>query len=135
VGGNGPQTQLMVFGNRPGAGGRLRVGHAAMADTLDIDALHRALRAAGLAVGPGPLSPEHRARVVAVYVKFSLPAGGRLRGRRQIAENPLYGEHVKAALGGMLSAMLQDNLVWISGSAVQQGPAGGGTVAAVVDVS
>src|SRR5690606_7237200 len=135
VGGEGPQTQLMVFGNRAGAGGRLRVGHAAMNDALDVDALPRALRRAGLDVGPGPLSPAHRARVVAVYVKFSLPGGGRLRGRRQIAENPQYGDQVKAALGGMFSALLQDNLVWISGSATQQGPAGGGTVAVVVDVS
>jgi cyanuric acid amidohydrolase len=135
VGGDGPQTQLMVFGNRVGVGGRLRVGHAAMNDTLDVDALTRALRRAGLEVGPGPLSPEHRARVVAAYVKFSLPVGGRLRGRRQIAENPQYDTQVKAALGGMFAGILQDNLLWISGSATQQGPAGGGTVAAIVDVS
>ncbi|HEV2517174.1 MAG TPA: ring-opening amidohydrolase [Devosia sp.] len=135
VGGAGPQTQLMAFGNRAGASGRLRVGHAAMVDTLDVEALHRALRRAGLDVGPGPLSPEHRVRVVAVYVKFSMPVEDRLRGRRQIAENPEYGNQVKAALGGMFSAILQDNLVWISGSATHQGPAGGGTVAAIVDVS
>lgn len=135
VGGEGPQTQLMAFGNKVGAGGRLRVGHAAMADTLDVGALARALRRAGLDVGPGPLSPEHRARVVAVYVKFSVPVDGRLRGRRQIVENPEYSNQVKAALGGMFSGYLQDNLVWISASATHQGPAGGGTVAAVVDVS
>lgn len=135
VGGAGPQTQLMALGNKPGAGGRLRVGHAAMMDTLDVDALNRALRRAGLDVGPGPLTPENRARVVAVYVKFAFPPEGRLRGRRQIVENPEYGNQVKAALGGMFSSVLQDNLVWISASATHQGPAGGGTVAAVVDVS
>ncbi|MDB5537177.1 MAG: ring-opening amidohydrolase [Devosia sp.] len=135
VGGAGPQTQLMAFGNKVGAGGRLRVGHAAMTDALDVDALTRALRRAGLDVGPGPLSPEHRARVVAVYVKFGFPVEGRLRGRRQITENPQYGNQVKAALGGMFASVLQDNLVWISASATHQGPAGGGTVAAVVDVS
>ena len=135
VGGSGPQTQLMAFGNRPGAGGRLRIGHSAMNDALDVEALTRALRRAGLDVGPGPLSPEHRKRVVAVYVKFSMPTGGLLRGRRQIVENPQYGNQVKAALGGMFSSVLQDNLVWISASATHQGPAGGGTVAAIVDVS
>lgn len=134
VGGAGPQTQLIAFGNRPGAGGRLRVGHAAMADMLDIDALPRALRRAGLDVGIGPLAPEQTARVVAVYVKFSTPHDGRLRGRRQIDDNPEYINQVKSALGGMFAGVLQDNLLWISGSATQQGPAGGGTVAAVVDV-
>lgn len=135
VGGEGPQTQLIALGNKVGAGGRLRVGHAEMMDTLDVDALTRALRRAGLDVGPGPLSPEHRKRVVAVYVKFAFPPEGRLRGRRQIIENPEYGSQVKAALGGMFASVLQDNLVWISASATHQGPEGGGTVAAVVDVS
>ena len=134
VGGDGPQTQLMAFGNRAGAGGRLSVGHAPLMDALDVDALTRALRRAGLDVGPGPLSPENRARVVAVYAKISLPTGGKLRGRRQIVENPEYGNQVKAALGGMFASILQDNLVWISGSATHQGPAGGGTVAAIVDL-
>lgn len=133
VGGSGPQTQLVALGNRAGAGGRLRVGHAAMMDTLDVDALSRALRRAGLDVGPGPLSEENRKRVVAVYVKFAFPPEGKLRGRRQIVENPEYGNQVKAAIGGMFASVLQDNLVWISASATHQGPAGGGTVAAVID--
>jgi len=134
VGGTGPQTQLIAFGNSAAAGGRLRVGHSAMNDLLDADALTRALRRAGLQVGPGPLSPEHRKRVVAVYVKFSMPPDNLLRGRRQVVENPQYGNQVKAALGGMFSGVLQDNLVWISASATHQGPLGGGTVAAIVDV-
>lgn len=134
VGGDGAQTQLVALGNRAGAGGRLRVGHAAMNDALDADALRRALRRAGLDAGPGSLTPEQQGKVVAVYAKFSAPVDGKLRGRRQIIESPEYMNQVKAALGGMFSAILQDNLVWISGSATHQGPAGGGTVAAVVDV-
>lgn len=134
VGGDGPQTQLVALGNSAAAGGRLRVGHAAMADALDADALRRALRRAGLAIGEGALTDAQRAKVVAVYAKFSAPVEGKLRGRRQIVESPEYMNQLKAAIGGMFSAILQDNLVWISGSATHQGPAGGGTVAAVVDV-
>lgn len=135
VGGDGPRTQLIALGNRVGAGGRLRFGHAAIADLLDVDALPRALRRAGLDVGPGPLSPDQRARVVAVYVKIGPPPDGRLRGRRQVVENPGYGGEVKAAVAGMFAAWLQDSVLYISGSATHQGPAGGGTLAAVVDVS
>lgn len=134
VGGDGPQTQLIAMGNSSSAGGHLRVGHAAMADSLDADALRRALRRAGLDVGEGSLSEAQRGRVVAVYAKFSAPVEGKLRGRRQIVESPEYMNQLKAAIGGMFAAILQDNLVWISGSATHQGPAGGGTVAAVVDV-
>lgn len=132
--GGAPQTQFVVLGNTAGAGGRLRVGHAAMTDGLDADALRRALRRAGLAVGEGSLTPEQTAKVVAVYAKFSGPVDGKMRGRRQIIESPEYMNQKKAAIGGMFASILQDNLVWISGSATHQGPAGGGTVAAVVEV-
>lgn len=134
VGGDGPDTQLILLGNRVGAAGRLRVGHAVISDLLDVDALPRALRRAGLAVGPGPLTPEQRDRVIAVYVKIGPPPNGRLRGRRQVVENAEYGNQVKAAVAGMFAAWLQDNVMYISGSATHQGPPGGGTLAAVVDV-
>lgn len=134
VAGGGPHTQLLVLGNRPGAGGRLRVGHAVVADLLDVGALPRALCRAGLEVGPGPLTPGQRARVVAVYVKIGPPPDGLLRGRRQVVENPGYGNEVKAAVAGMFSGFLQDNLLYISGSATHQGPPGGGTLAVVADV-
>ncbi|GAA1610795.1 ring-opening amidohydrolase [Kribbella karoonensis] len=130
----GPDTQLILLGNRAGAGGRLRVGHAVVADMLDVDALPRALRRAGMDVGTGPLTPEQRARVIAVYAKIGPPPDGLLRGRRQVVENPAYGTEVKAAVAGMFAGWLQDNLIWISGSATHQGPVGGGTLAAVVDV-
>ncbi|WP_427885423.1 ring-opening amidohydrolase [Kribbella sp. GL6] len=130
----GPDTQLILLGNRAGAGGRLRVGHAVVADMLDVDALPRALRRAGLDVGTGPLTPEQRARVIAVYVKIGPPPNGLLRGRRLVVENPAYGTEVKAAVAGMFAGWLQDNLIWISGSATHQGPVGGGTLAAVIDV-
>lgn len=135
VAGEGPHTQVVLLGNRQGAGGRLRVGHAVVADLLDADALRRALGRAGLEVGPGPLTHEQRARVIALYVKIGPPPDGRLRGRRQVVENPNYNSEVKAAAAGMFAGLLQDNTVWISGSATHQGPPGGGTLAAVVDVS
>jgi ring-opening amidohydrolase-like protein len=135
VGGDGPQTHVIAMGNSAGAGGRLRVGHAVIKDLLDVDALPRALRRAGLEVGSGPLTPEERARIIAVYVKIGPPPDGLLRGRRQVVDNPGYGNEVKAAVAGMYAGWMQDNLLYISGSATHQGPPGGGTLAAVVDVS
>ncbi|HEY9290076.1 MAG TPA: ring-opening amidohydrolase [Microlunatus sp.] len=132
VGGDGPHTKLIAFGNRVGAGGRLRVGHAVMSDLLDVHALPRALRAAGLDVADGPLTEDQRKRVVSVYVKISGAPEGGLRGRRQVTENP--GYDTKTAVAGMLAGWLQDTLLWISASAVQQGPPGGGTIGVIVDV-
>lgn len=134
VGGDGPHTQVIALGNHAGAGGSLRIGHAVLHDLIDVDALYRALSQAGLDVGHGPLTVAQRERIVAVYVKVGPAPDGLLRGRRQVTENPNYGNELKAAVAGAFAGALQDNVLYISGSATHQGPAGGGTVAAVVRV-
>src|SRR5277367_4188598 len=42
------QAQIVLLGNKPGAGGRFRIGHAVMKDALDIDGIYDAIRNAGL---------------------------------------------------------------------------------------
>ncbi|MCE4027622.1 ring-opening amidohydrolase [Microbacterium sp. Au-Mic1] len=135
VGGAGPRTHLVALGNRRGAGGRLRVGRAVIADLLDIGAVTRAVRDAGLAVGDGPLPPEVRSRIIATYVKYQEPVDGRIRGRRLVTDDPVYVKNLKTVVASAFSAMLQDNMIWISAGGVQQGPPGGGTLAIVLDVS
>lgn len=131
-----PRTGVLLFGNSTRAAGTLRVGTAVMRDLLDIGALRRALADAGLDVPDSHRLPAViRARIVAVYVKIGRPAGGRLRGRRQVQgqDNPYYVGELKAAVSGMFVAELQDTLLYISGTAIHQGPEGGGTVAMIVD--
>ncbi|MGN8025117.1 ring-opening amidohydrolase [Microbacterium sp. 22242] len=135
VGGAGPQTHLLALGNRRGAGGRLRVGRAVIADLLDIGAVTRAVRDAGISVGDGPLPAEVRSRIIATYLKYQEPVEGRIRGRRLVTEDPAYVKNLKTAVASAFSAMLQDNMIWISAGGVQQGPPGGGTLAIVLDVS
>jgi cyanuric acid amidohydrolase len=129
------RTQVVLLGNSGSAGGHLRVGHSVMADLLDIDALPRALRGAGLEVAGPCLDEPTRRRIVAVYAKIGTPPGGRLRGRRQVhqGQNPSYLNELKAAVAGMFSAALQDTVLYITSAATHQGPPGGGTVAVVVD--
>jgi ring-opening amidohydrolase-like protein len=38
------QAQIVLLGNKPGAGGRYRIGHAVMRDALDIDGIYDASR-------------------------------------------------------------------------------------------
>ena len=42
------QAQIVLLGNRAGAGGRYRIGHSVMRDALDIDGIYAAIRDAGL---------------------------------------------------------------------------------------
>lgn len=135
AGNENDRSQVVLLGNSTQAGGSLRVGHAVMNDLLDVPALHRALRAAGMDIADGAiLSSEQRARVKALYVKVGTPIGGRLRGRRQVhqGQNPAYYNELKAAVAGAYSAFMQDTIMYISNAAFHQGPEGGGTVAVVV---
>ena len=50
------QAQIVLLGNKPGAGGRFRIGHAVMKDALDIDGIYDAIRNAGLALPERPRS-------------------------------------------------------------------------------
>ena len=42
------QAQIVLLGNKAGAGGRYRIGHAVMRDALDIDGIYDSIRDAGL---------------------------------------------------------------------------------------
>lgn len=129
-----PETQVVLFGNRAGAGGSLGIGRAVMEDALDVASLTRAIRDAGVAVPNTHVPDEIRRRVVAVFVKSGTP-GPTLRGGRQVQEdrNPHYIAQVKATVGGIFAAALGDPAIYISGAAVHQGPPGGGSVAVIVD--
>ncbi len=137
AGNENDRAQVLLMGNSAAAGGNLRVGHAVMHDLLDITALHRALRAAGMDIADGAiLTAQQRARVKALYVKVGTPVDGRLRGRRQVhqGQNPAYFNELKAAVAGAYSVFMQDTIMYISNAAFHQGPEGGGTVAAIVSV-
>jgi cyanuric acid amidohydrolase len=41
------QAQIVLLGNRPGAGGRFAIGHGVMKDAIDIDGIYDGIRSAG----------------------------------------------------------------------------------------
>src|SRR5882724_11448645 len=52
------QAQIVLLGNKPGAGGRYRIGHAVMRDALDMDGIYDAIRNAGLTLPERPRSED-----------------------------------------------------------------------------
>src|SRR3954466_14025377 len=78
------QAQIVLLGNRAGAGGRYRIGHSVMKDALDIDGIYDSIRDAGLAVPERPRSSDLKGRVVNCFMKSEADRRGTLRGRRQI---------------------------------------------------
>jgi cyanuric acid amidohydrolase len=131
------QAQIVLLGNKAGAGGRYRIGHAVMRDALDIDGIYDAIRAAGLTLPDRPRADDLGGKLVNCFIKCEADRRGVLRGRRQIMlddSDVHHHRHSKAAVGGVAAAAIGDAAVFVSVDAMHQGPHGGGPVIAIVDV-
>jgi cyanuric acid amidohydrolase len=131
------QAQIVLLGNKPGAGGRYRIGHAVMKDALDIDGIYDAIRNAGLDLPDRPRASDLGGKVVNCFMKCEADRRGTLRGRRQIMlddSDVSHHRHAKGAVGGVAAAAIGDPAVFVSVDAMHQGPHGGGPVIAIVDV-
>jgi cyanuric acid amidohydrolase len=131
------QAQIVLLGNKEGAGGRYKIGHSIMKDALDIDGIYDAIRNAGLDLPERPRAADLNGKVVNCFMKCEADRSGRLRGRRQIMlddSDVHHHRHSKAAVGGVAALAIGDPAVFVSVDAMHQGPHGGGPVIAIVDV-
>ncbi len=131
------RAQTVVVGNVRGAGGRYHIGHDVMNDALDVEGIYRAIRSAGLDLPERARSEDLDGKVVNMFVKCEADPTSRLRGRRQVAlddSDVHHHRHIKAAVGGVVACAIDDPAVFVSVAAIHQGPSGGGTVAAIVDL-
>jgi len=131
------QAQIVLLGNRAGAGGRFAIGHAVMRDALDIDGIYAAIRNAGLDLPERPRADDLQGRLVNCFIKCEADRRGSLRGRRQIMlddSDVHHHRHAKGAVGGVAAAAIGDPAVFVSVDAMHQGPHGGGPVIAIVDL-
>jgi barbiturase len=130
------QAQVVLLGNKDGAGGRFRIGHAVMRDALDFDGIYDAIRDAGLELPERPRAEDLKGRVVNCFIKCEADRRGLLRGRRQIMlddSDVHHHRHSKAAVGAIAASAIGDPAVFVSVDAMHQGPHGGGPVIAIVD--
>jgi cyanuric acid amidohydrolase len=128
--------QIVLMGNKAGAGGRYRIGHAVMKDAIDIDGIYAAIRDAGLDLPERARAEDLKGRLVNCFMKCEADHRGTLRGRRQIMlddSDVHHHRHAKAAVGGVAAAAIGDPAVFVSVDAMHQGPQGGGPVIAIID--
>ena len=131
------QAQIVLMGNKAGAGGRFGIGHSVMKDALDSDGIYAAIRNAGLELPERARAEDLKGRVVNCFLKCEADRRGSLRGRRQIMlddSDVHHHRHSKAAVGGVAAAAIGDPAVFVSVDAMHQGPQGGGPVIAIVDL-
>jgi barbiturase len=130
------RAQIVLLGNKAGAGGRYRIGHSVMKDALDIDGIYEAIRNAGLDLPARARAEDLQGKLVNVFIKCEADHRGKLRGRRQIMlddSDVHHHRHSKAAVGGVAAAAIGDPAVFVSVDAMHQGPQGGGPVIAIID--
>ncbi len=131
------RAQIVVVGNVRGVGGRYRIGHAVMRDALDQDGIWAAISSAGLPLPDRPHPADLDDRLVNLFLKCEADPGGSVRGRRNAMlddSDVHWHRQIKACVGGVAAAVSGDPAVFVSVSAVHQGPPGGGPVAAIVDL-
>ncbi len=131
------QAQIVVVGNARGVGGRYRIGHSVMRDALDADGVWEAMRDAGLELPVRPHWSDLDGRLVNVFLKCEASQDGQVRGRRNAMlddSDVHWHRQIKSCVGGITASVTGDPAAFVSVSAAHQGPDGGGTVAAIVDL-
>ncbi len=132
------EAQIVLVGNRRGIGGDFRIGHSVMKDSIDFEGIYEAIRNAGLPLPERARASDLGDALVNCFIKCETHPSGRLRGRRLVSLNDSdihHTHHTKGAVGAVAAAAIGDPAVYCSVAALQQGPAGGGVVAAIVNAS
>ena len=115
------RNEIVVLGNAADWVGDLVVGHDVMKDAIDADAARRVLAGVG-------------GDAVAVLAKAEASPSGVIRGRRHtmLDDSDIHStRHARALVGGVLAGVIGDTMLYVSGGAEHQGPAGGGPVAII----
>jgi cyanuric acid amidohydrolase len=118
------RNEIVVLGNAAGWAGDLVIGHDVMKDAIDADAVRRVLAAV-------------HGKTVAVLAKAEAAPSGEIRGRRHtmLDDSDIHStRHARALVGGVLAGVIGDTMLYVSGGAEHQGPAGGGPVAIIARV-
>ena len=113
------------------ASSELVVAHGVMADAIDAASVRRTLEALGVH------GAEDVKRIVNVFAKAEASPDGQVRGMRHTMLNDSdinSTRHARAATGAVIASVVGHGMVYVSGGAEHQGPAGGGPVAVIARV-
>ncbi|HHV37976.1 MAG TPA: ring-opening amidohydrolase [Tepidimicrobium sp.] len=127
--------EIILMGNSKQSISKYRIGHSVMEDAIDLEAVVEAMKDSGLDVDKLP-SDEDRKRIVNVLAKAEASPDGYVRGRRNtmLTDSDInHTRHARAVVNGVIASIVGDPMVYVSGGAEHQGPAGGGPVAVIVE--
>jgi cyanuric acid amidohydrolase len=127
---------IIVLGEAAGSSSPYRIAHTVMRDAVDAASVRQMLQASfGLGEQADPLALP---RLVNLLAKAEASPDGEVRGARHTMLNDSdinATRHARAAVGAVLASVAGNTALYVSGGAEHQGPAGGGPVAAIVQVA
>jgi cyanuric acid amidohydrolase len=130
-------NEIIVLGMSTASASDYVIGHSVMRDAIDGAGVREALRSAGIGVG-AVVTPEDTERIVQVLAKAEADPTGRVRGRRHtmLTDTDVSStRHARAVVNAVIASIVGDPMVYVSGGAEHQGPAGGGPVAVIARAS
>ncbi len=127
--------EIILMGNSKKSVSRYRIGHSVMQDAIDMQSVIEAMRNAGLEIDQLP-TEEDKKRIVNILAKAEASPDGYVRGRRNtmLTDSDInHTRHARAVVNGVIAGLIGDPMVYVSGGAEHQGPAGGGPVAVIIE--
>lgn len=126
--------EIILMGNSYNSASDLSIGHSVMQDAIDLEAVLAAIENAGMKLNGLP-TKEQNERIVNVFAKAEACTTGLCRNRRftMLTDSDInHTRHARAVVNGVIAAIVDDPMVYVSGGAEHQGPDGGGPVAVII---
>ncbi|MBU5436961.1 ring-opening amidohydrolase [Tissierella sp. MSJ-40] len=127
--------EIILMGNSKKSISKYRIGHSVMKDSIDLEGVIEAIKDSGLEIDKLP-SEEDKKRIVNVLAKAEASPDGYVRNRRNtmLTDSDInHTRHARAVVNGVIASIVGDPMVYVSGGAEHQGPAGGGPVAVIIE--
>lgn len=127
--------EIILMGNSKESTSRYRIGHSVMKDSIDLESVTEAIKNSGLDIDKLP-TDEDKKKIVNVLAKAEASPDGYVRNRRNtmLTDSDInHTRHARAVVNGVIASVVGDPMVYVSGGAEHQGPAGGGPIAVITE--
>lgn len=126
--------EIILLGNSPQGSGEFSIGHSVMKNSIDLQAVLKAMKNAGLEFEGLP-GEEQLEKIVNVFAKAESSSTGTVLGRRttMLTDSDInHTRQARSVVNAVIASIVNDPMVYVSGGAEHQGPDGGGPVAVII---
>lgn len=127
--------EVIIMGNSTKSISKYRIGHSVMKDAIDLEAVIEAINNSGISIDKLPTEDDKK-KIVNILAKAEASPDGNVRGRRttMLTDSDInHTRHARAVVNGVIASIVGDPMVYVSGGAEHQGPAGGGPIAVIIE--